>query len=345
MPTQKNVTNRNASRLIGNYNKTDGSLKQIKGKLEDLDQLLGKVLDIIAVPRDVSEGFSELDDTMERVISLLEAAMIILPITKEVKEFHSQLDRLRSQKVHRLREKVNNTEENIAPYRKYKEEVRAFFQEMEPLAGDLDRFIQNEHRHVIQTDSLNNSLKDGRYKRTQMEKLEKFSTGINRDLADPMKTLDKMIEAGKSVETDLETIDDTCKKLSNLFKPELSLLEKLAELEEQLTDLNKALEQNVTLIYYTISIRFLYKSFAEQKAIPFADRLAIQAEKTLQRQLENLDLDVQLSTPGIDNIEGEMLHVLDNCKSIEDTMNVTRPQMTDIFKHKCIETKINSHDA
>jgi hypothetical protein len=58
-----------------------------------------------------------------------------------------------------------------------------------------------------------------------------------------------------------------------------------------------------------------------------------------------LDLQVSLSTPGIDKSESEMRRVLDNCKSIEDTMKVTEPQMIDMFRRKSLESTINSHDA
>lgn len=345
MAKQKKVTNKNATRLVKKTNITDKRLQRLKGDLEDLDRLLEKVLDIIQVPRDVSEKFSELDDTMERVLTLLDAVVIVPPITENVKKFQSALVRLRNQKVHPVREKVNGIEEDIAPYRKYTADIRSFFREMVPLIGNLDRFIRDEHNHVKQTDNSNTKLKDGRYKRTQMEKLEKFSTGINKDLAEPMRTIVKMIRDDRAVGSFLDTIDEACRTLSDLLKPELSLLENMTALEKQLKKLDKSLDKNVNLVYYTISIRDLYNAFIEGKAIPFADKLAVQAEEVLRRQLDRLDLDIRLSTPGINKIEGEMRRVLENCNSIEDTMKGTQPKMDDMFKQKSLENTINSHDA
>jgi hypothetical protein len=341
MVNEKSIDNRNAKQLINNYKTIDGKLQELKSFLQELDRLLEKVLRNIAVPRDVSLGLTGLDDMLLRIHTLLTNVMIVPPITQAVDKFRSEVAQKRG-KVHPLREKVNEIENGIAPYRKYIADTRVFFREMVPLIQNLDEFIQREHTYVTKTDSSNTALEDGRYKRTQQQELENFSAGINKDLVEPMKTIDKMLKAGQDVANDLENISGACGILSELLKPVLSLLDHLTILEKSLAELDKALDQKVSLVYYIISIREL---FSTGDTIPFRDKLTENALKMLAPLLDKLDLQVSLSTPGIDKSESEMRRVLDNCKSIEGTMKVMQPQMTDMFRRKSLESTINSHDA
>lgn len=341
MPGAERVSDKEAKGLISNYDSTDRRLQELKKLLETLNEILDIVRKLLLIPKDVSDGLTDLDNLLVLVSELLTAVQIIPPITAEAAALQKVVDGVQKV-VHPIRKTANQIENQVKPYRKYVEDIQKFFNKIIPLVDALDQFIQSEHGLIKKTNASNNALPDSRYKRDQMKSLEGFSDGLNKDMIDPMKIINEILKAMDFIKEALDIITKACKTLSELMKPVLRVTEVLDDLTKPLKALDKALDQKVHFLFFSISIRDLFTTLED---IPFIGKLTDLAMAILKPILRALHLDVDLSLPGVGNITGGMRKVIGNLDSIKKTMTGSQPNMISMFERKSLENMINRHDV
>lgn len=342
MPNAQSNENRNSSQLITNFDATSSNLQKLKNFLEELDKLLEDTLKILQIPRDVSEGLTELDTLLQIVYALLTGVMVIPPITAPAQSLRTAVGNLRRQ-VQPIKQRANDIEEKIKPHRERLEKIRSYLRKIQRLIEVLNMFITAEHALMSQSDSANTSQPNSRYKRTQRKNLEAFAMGIIKDIIQPMKVIVDMINAMKAVGEALELITKLCHTLTNILKPMLMVIDALRDISKPLTALNKALDIKIGFKWISVSIRDLLSGDAV--GFPFTTILKKIASGILGPLLKGLKLDVLLSIPGLGQIINLMRNVLGSLVNIQNIMSVTQPQMGSMFERKSLESTINKHDV
>lgn len=337
-----NGQNKDSQQLKSNFGSTDNNLQKLQSFLEELDRLLEDTISILEVPKDVSEGLTDLETMLHIIHGLLTGVMVIPPITAPAKTLRTAVANLRRQ-VKQLRKQANKIEDKIEPHRERLEKMRGYIQKILPFIQTLNMFIQMEAMLLGSADSSNSSLSDSRYKRTQRKELEALAMAVAKTLVKPMKLIVDMLNAVSAIGEALGLITKLCGTLRTILKPLLVVLEELRDLRKPLRVLNKVLEKKIGYKWISVSIRDVFSGDAALG--PFGLILKKIANKILEAFLKGLKFNPLSAIPGLGQIIGLMTKTLENLVNIQKIMKVTQPQMTSMFKGKSLETAINKHDV
>lgn len=352
-----NVQNNDSQQLKSDFNNTDNNLQKVQNFLEELDKLLEDTLTILEIPKDVSEGLTDLETTLHIIYGLLTGVMVIPPITAPAKTLRTVVDRLRRQ-VGRIKQRVNDIEKKIDPHRERLEKMRDYIQQIQQPLETLNLFIQLESMLLGEADSTNCSTPDSRYKRIQRKELEALAKDIARTMVKPMKTVIDFLNSLNVIGQALEHITKLCGTLRTILKPILIVQEELRNIRQPLQILNKTLDQKVGYKKLSFSIRDVFSGEVSLGPPPAPKILKGMANKVMEPLLKGMRFNPLTAIPGLGQIIGLMTNTLNKLLNIQEIMAGTphkltdksivtgiQSKMTDMFKRKSLETAINRHDV